>query len=182
MLFRSTTVDNESVLMQDGGDDQTSARTNLALAYSKSLDGTHTLNDGTTVDTESVTMGEPVYLNPDNSGRYGISTFAAVKTIDSTTYNHYLNDGVTLDSDVQTISDTDATSATDLNRTTPAFTITGRLLDSTTTPHYLYDGVTADNDTTTPVDSGGTFLVNPYAEAGWFLNDGGVYVGTPINF
>jgi hypothetical protein len=31
-------------------------------------------------------------------------------------------------------------------------------------------------------DSGGNMLVNPYAEAGWFLNDTGAYVGTAITF
>ena len=70
-------------------------------------------------------------------------------------------------SDAPVASDTDAASAADLNRTRPAFTFVKDTISET------YSGAT---------DSGGTMLVNPYAEAGWFLNDNGPYVGTPINF
>jgi hypothetical protein len=35
------------------------------------------------------------------------------------------------------------------------------------------------DDTYTPVDSGGYMIINPYVEAGWFLEN---YVGVPINF
>ena len=70
-------------------------------------------------------------------------------------------------SDAPVTSDTDAASAADLNRTTPAFT-------------FVKDTISESYSGTT--DSGGTMLVNPYAEAGWFLNDNGPYVGTPINF
>jgi hypothetical protein len=34
-------------------------------------------------------------------------------------------------------------------------------------------------DETIPQDSGGFMLINPYADAGWFLEQ---YVGEPINF
>lgn len=195
-LNDGTTVDNESIVMADGGDDQTSARTNPALiatsgtlltgstaGFMKLLDATHTLNDGTTVDIESVTMAEPTFINADGLGsRYGISTYGVSKTIDSTTIVHYLNDGITADNDTFSLSDTDATSSTDLNRTTPSIALLGRLFDSTTAVHYLNDGVTPDTDTTAAVDSGGTMDLNPYGEAGFFLNDGGLYVGNPINF
>jgi hypothetical protein len=46
----------------------------------------------------------------------------------------------------------------------------------------LNDGVTLDNDAAPAVDSGGFLDINPYAEAGYFLNDGGLYVGNQINF
>ena len=85
------------------------------------------------------------------------------KIINSVVYDHYLNDGTTLDSDVVTITDTNAN---DLNRTTPAFSLTRTL----------------DPEDTSPVDSGGIILFDPYAEAGWFLNDTGSYVGEPITF
>lgn len=58
------------------------------------------------------------------------------------------------------------TNGTDLNRTTPAFSLTRTL----------------DTETYTAEDSGGIILTNPYVEAGFFLNDSGSYVGTPITF
>ena len=96
----------------------------------------------------------------------------------------YLNDGITTDSDTQSISDTDAANASDLNRTRPAFSVTFRTWDSTngSLTHVLNNGVTLDNDTAPAVDSGGFLDVNPYAEAGFFVNDGGLYVGNQINF
>ena len=167
-LNDGTTVDNESVVM---------AETSTVLDNTKLLDATHYLNDGTTLDPESVVMDEPTYLNSDGiSGRYGISTYAVSKTIDSTTFVHYLNDDITADNDTITPSDTNATSSTDLNRTTPAFALT------TTLGLLLNDGVTADNNAAAATDSGGTMDVNPYGEAGYFLNDGGLFVGNPINF
>jgi hypothetical protein len=149
----------------------------LRFSNTKLLDGSHYLNDGTTVDPESVVMDEPAYTNSDGvSGRYGISTYTVSKTIDSTTYIHYLNDGVTADSDLVGTNDTDATSSTDLNRTTPAFEVT------TTLGLLLNDGVTSDTNTAGATDSGGTMDLNPYGEAGYFLNESGLYVGNPINF
>ena len=171
------TIDNESVVLGDGGDIQDLTRTNLAFTNTKLLDSTHYLNDGTTLDSESVTMSEPTYTNSDGvSGRYGISTYSVSKTIDSTSFVHYLYDNSTADSDTITPLDTDATSSTDLNRTTPAFALT------TTFGLLLNDGITSDTNTATPTDSGGTMDVNPYGEAGYFLNDNGLYVGNPITF
>lgn len=53
--------------------------------------------------------------------------------------------------------------------------ITSDILDTvgSQTQTETYSGAT---------DSGGSILVNPYAEAGWFLNDSGSYVGSPITF
>jgi hypothetical protein len=197
-LNDGTTIDTENVTPTDGGDDQTSARTNPALiaangtlltgstaGFMKLLDGTHTINNGITVDTENAIADEPAYLNADgSSSRFGISTYAVTKTIDSTSFVHYLNDGSTADSDTFSASDTDASSSTDLNRTTPAFALTLRAWDSTngSLTHVLNDGTTLDNDTTTTVDSGGILDFNPYVEAGYFLNDSGLYVGLPITF
>ena len=175
-LNDGTTVDNESVIM---------AETSTVLDNTKLLDATHYLNDGTTLDPESVIMAEPTFTNADGiSGRYGISTYAVSKTIDSTTFVHYLNDNITADSDAITLNDTDASSSTDLNRTTPAFALTLTAWDSTngSLTHVLNDGTTLDNDTATATDSGGTLDFNPYSEAGYFLGDTGVYVGTPITF
>jgi hypothetical protein len=186
-LNDGTTVDNESVVLGDGGDIQDLTRNGLFLAFSntKLLDATHYLNDGTTLDPESVIMDEPAFTNADGiSGRYGISTYAVSKTIDSTAFVHYLNDNTTADNDTISISDTNASSSTDLNRTTPAFALSLKTWDSTngSLTHVLNDGSTLDNDTATATDSGGTFDFNPYAEAGYFLGDTGLYVGAPITF
>jgi len=197
-LNDGSTVDTENVIPTDGGDDQTSARANPALiaasgtlltdstaGFMKLLDGTHRLNDGSTVDTENVIADEPAYLNADgSSSRFGIATYAVTKTIDSTSFIHYLNNGSTADSDTFIPSDTDASSPTDLNRTTPAFALSLRTWDSTngSLTHVLNDGTTPDNDTTTATDSGGILDFNPYVEAGYFLSDTGLYVGLPITF
>lgn len=167
-----TTIDNETVLLQDGGDVQDLTRTNVAFTNTKLLDATHFLNDGTTLDPENVVPTEAGYVNADSTYRYGISDYQVTKTLDSTTVVHYLNDGTTADNDTVTPTDTNATSPTDLNRTTPAFVFT-----TTIDPSY-YGG----NDNAALVDSGGTLDVNPYGEAGYFLGDGGLYVGNPINF
>lgn len=95
------------------------------------------------------------------------------KTLDSTTYDHLLNDGLTLDND--TVGTTDYT-GTLLNRTLPYFS-TQKPLGS----HKTYAG-TDDNSAATATDSGGLILLNPFAEAGYFLNDSGSYVGTPSTF
>ena len=87
-----------------------------------------------------------------------------------------INDGVTTDDETVYSLDTDASSPTDLNRTTPAISLT------TTFGVILADGVTSDTNVATATDSGGTMDLNPYAEAGWFLNDGGLFVGNPIAF
>ena len=95
------------------------------------------------------------------------------KILNSVVYNHYLNNGTTLDSD--TVGTNDFT-GTLLNRTLPYFNIAKPL-----GAHSTYAGPT-DNSTATPTDSGGLILVNPYVEAGYYLNDTGSYVGTPSTF
>lgn len=212
LINDNLTADAENVMPTDGGDVQTSARTNPAfVTTTNDLLGAGTgtagflkvLNTGTfnydlVVDNNSTPAVEPSYsmgytatvpAGGTTTSRDGIQfislgTLSAtdagvVKILDSTTYNHYLNDGVTLDSDVQTISDTNATSATDLNRTTPAFSLT------TTLPSAYYvvaTQTTAGDNNAVATDSGGFFDINPYSEAGYFLNDGGLYVGNQINF
>lgn len=84
------------------------------------------------------------------------------KTINSVVYDHYLNDNATLDND--TVAPVD-TAGSDLNRTVPYIALSKPLVD-----------------TESPTDSGGQILFNPYVEAGWFLNDGGSYVGVPTTF
>ncbi len=212
LINDNSTADAENVLPTDGGDVQNSTRTNPAfVTTTNDLLGAGTgtagflkvLNTGTfnfdgVVDNNSTPAIEPSYpmgytatapAGGTTAARDGIQFIALatlsatdagiIKRFDSTTYNHYLNDGVTLDSDVQTISDTDATSATDLNRTTPAFSLT------TTLPSAYYvvaTQTTAGDNNAVATDSGGFFDINPYAEAGYFLNDGGLYVGNQINF
>ena len=191
-LNDGTTVDNESVVMADGGDVQNSTRTNPKFqvttgtllsgsdaGFYKVLDSTH-LNYDLVYDDETAYMAEnAIGYGYSSLTRTGMDVVVTTKILDSTTYIHYLNDGATLDSDVQTISDTDAVSASDLNRTIPAFSLT------TSFPDAYYDSGTttySGNNAVTATDSGGTLDVNPYAEAGWFLNDSGLYVGNPITF
>ena len=95
------------------------------------------------------------------------------KIINSIAYDHTLNDGYTLDDD--TVGTVDYT-GTLLNRTLPYFNITKPL-----GTHATLAGPTEDS-TVSPTDSGGQILFNPYVEAGYFLNDGGSYVGTPTTF
>ena len=95
------------------------------------------------------------------------------KIINSIAYDHTLNDGYTLDDD--TVGAVDFT-GTLLNRTLPYFNIAKPLGTNAT-----YAGATEDS-TVSPTDSGGQILFNPYVEAGYFLNDGGSYVGSPTTF
>jgi len=95
------------------------------------------------------------------------------KIINSIAYDHTLNDGYTLDDD--TVGTVDYT-GTLLNRTLPYFNITKPL-----GTHATLAGPT-ENSTVSSTDSGGLILINPYVEAGYFLNDGGSYVGTPTTF
>lgn len=95
------------------------------------------------------------------------------KIINSIAYDHTLNDGYTLDDD--TVGTVDYT-GTLLNRTLPYFNISKPL-----GTHATLAGPTEDS-TASPTDSGGQILFNPYVEAGYFLNDGGSYVGTPTTF
>ena len=191
-LNDGTTVDNESVVMADGGDVQTSARTNpkfqatTGTLLSGSDAGFYKVLDSTHLNYDLATDDETVYLIENAVGygynsltRTGMDVINTTKILDASTYTHYLNDGLTADTDNITASDTDAVSASDLNRTTPAFVLT------TTLPNAYYDSgasTYSGDNAITATDSGGTMDVNPYAEAGWFLNDGGLYTGTPIAF
>lgn len=186
VIFDNTTTDSESVFTLDGGDDQTSARSNPALVAStgtlltgsnagfmKMLDSTHLNYDGV-YDNESFSLVEQaIGYGYSSLVRTGADIIDITKGISA---GHYINDGATTDSEGVTASDTNASSETDLNRTIPAFSLT------TTFGVLLNDGITSDTNVATATDSGGTMDVNPYAEAGWFLNDGGLYVGNPINF
>lgn len=200
------TADTEQVMMLDGGDNQTSTRTNPALVapsgtllsgsdagFMKSLNTTSftfagALDDNSVVmddggDNQTTARTNPAFVA--SSGTLLASSDSGVyKVLNSVSQTRYLSDGVTTDLDTQSISDTDAVSASDLNRTTPAISITFRTWDSTngSLTHVLNDGVTLDNDTAPATDNGGFLDVNPYAEAGFFLNDGGLYVGNQINF
>jgi hypothetical protein len=95
------------------------------------------------------------------------------KIINSIAYDHTLNDGYTLDDD--TVGAVDYT-GTLLNRTLPYFNIAKPL-----GTHVTYAGATEDS-TVSLTDSGGQILFNPYVEAGYFINDGGSYVGSPTTF
>ena len=173
VIYDNVTTDSESVIMADGGDDQTSARTNLKLDNTKVLDSTH-FNYDNVADNESVLVYEnAIGYGYSSLTRTGLDVINMTKAISA---GHYINDGVTTDDETVYSLDTDASSPTDLNRTTPAISLT------TTFGVILADGVTSDTNVATAQDSGGTMDVNPYAEAGWFLNDGGLYVGNPIAF
>lgn len=171
-----TTIDNESVVM---GDETGTLleRTVPYLDVSKSLNTT-TFNFDNVLDNNSIPMIEDVI-----SYDYSSLTRTGVNVLDMTNkqldQNHYLNNGTTLDNETQIISDTDATSASDLNRTRPAFVVT------TTLPaaHYVVSTLTYQGNNDTVIqDSGGIIDFNPYGEAGFFLNDGGLYVGNEITF
>ena len=200
------TTDSEQVLLLDGGDDQTSTRTNPALVattgtllagsdsgFMKLLNNT-TLTHAGALDDNSFTLADggdnqtSTRTNPALVAATGTlltgSDSGIHKVLNSVSTTRYLSDGITTDSDTQSISDTNAASASDLNRTIPEFSVTFRTWDSTngSLTHVLNDGVTLDNDAAPAVDSGGFLDINPYAEAGYFLNDGGLYVGNQINF
>jgi hypothetical protein len=171
-----TTIDNESVIMDDE-EGTLLERTVPYQDFSKLLNHT-TFNHDNVLDNNTATMTEDVI-----SYGYSSLTRTGVNVLDMTNKqldeNHYLNDGSTLDNETQIISDTDASSASDLNRTRPAFAVTTTL----PTAYYVvatstYEG---DNDAIAE-DSGGIIDINPYGEAGYFLNDGGLYVGNEITF
>lgn len=212
LINDGVTTDSENVLPTDGGDNQTSTRTNPAFVatsgtlltgsdsgFLKALNTT-SFNYDNVLDNNSTSPVEPTYsmgytaVMPDGtgntttrtglqliplSGTLSVTDAGVIKTFNSLAYTHYLFDGVTADSDVQTISDTDASSATDLNRTTPAFSLTTTLPDA----YYIVGTASyAGNNSAAMTDSGGFLDLNPFAEAGYFLNDGGLYVGNQINF
>jgi hypothetical protein len=162
-----TTTDAESVYMLDATGSG-SARTVPYFDQTKLLDSTH-LNYDLAYDDETTTMVEQAIGYAGGATRIGADIFDFSKAL---TANHYLNNGNDQDPEWVVMSDTNATSATDLNRTTPALVYT-----TTIDPTY-YGG----NDNATATDSGGLIDFNPYGEAGFFLNDGGLYVGTATTF
>jgi hypothetical protein len=173
----NTTVDTEAVLMTDTVGSNGS-RTMPYFDQSKTLgyvDGVNThLNYDGVYDGNTISLVEnAIGYGYGGLVRTGFDVFEMTKTL---TAGHLINDNVTADSEGVIASDTDASSASDLNRTTPAFSLT------TTFGTVLNDGVTPDTNIATATDSGGTMDLNPYAEAGWFLNDGGLFVGNPIDF
>jgi hypothetical protein len=170
------TVDNETQLISDTTGTG-STRTVPYLDVSKSLNNT-TFNFDNVLDDNTATMTEDVI-----SYGYSSLTRTGVNVLNMTNkqldQNHFLNDGTTIDNETQIISDTDASSASDLNRTRPAFVVT------TTLPAAYYVVATtsyAGDNSAVAQDSGGIIDFNPYGEAGYFLNDGGLYVGNEITF
>lgn len=111
-----------------------------------------TTNFSGTVDNNSSSPTEETFVYNGGATRTGITSFDVGKSIADS---------------INTPLDTDATSSTDLNRTTPAFSFAKTPITEN------YSGMS---------DSGGNILVNPYAEAGWFSNDTGSYVGSAITF
>jgi hypothetical protein len=212
----NSVAEGHSVLMLDETGSLTT-RTVPFYAFSKTLNQTHVINDGVTVDNETQLISDETgslstrtvpYLDvskslnattfnfnnvlDDNSTPivedvipYGYSslTRTGVNVLNMTNkqldQNHFINDGTTVDNETQIISDTDAVNASDLNRTRPAFAVT------TTLPTAYFVVATStfagDNAVVTQ-DSGGIIDFNPYGEAGFFLNDGGLYVGNEITF
>jgi hypothetical protein len=162
-----TTTDAESVYMLDV-DGVNFDRTNPAFDQTKLLDSTH-LNYDLAYDNETTTMVEQAIPYAGGGTRTGADIFDITKSL---TANHYLNNNNDQDPELVVMSDTDAADATDLNRTTPAFVYT-----TTIDPSY-YSG----NDDAAATDSGGLIDINPYGEAGFFLNDGGLYVGNAVEF
>ncbi len=176
LINDNVTQDSESVFMLDGGDVQDLTRTNLRFDQTKLLDSTH-LNFDLAYDNESISLVEQaIGYGYSSLVRTGADIIDVTKNL---TAGHFINDGVTADPENVTIGDTNASSETDLNRTVPAFTLT------TTLSSAYYDvgsSAFSGNNDAVATDSGGTMDINPYAEAGWFLNDGGLFVGNPINF
>lgn len=111
-----------------------------------------TLTYSDALDSNSTIPTEITYVYNGGATRTGISSFVVDKSITDS---------------INTPSDTNAASANDLNRTIPAISFVKTPITEN------YSGV---------LDSGGDILVNPYAEAGWFLNDAGSYVGAAISF
>lgn len=168
------TVDNETQFISDTtGTDLT--RTVPYLNVSKSLNDT-TFNFDNVLDNNTALMSE-IVLSYGGGTRNGISALNMTnKQLDQ---NHFINDGITVDNETQVISDTNASSASDLNRTRPAFVVTTTL----PTAYFVVATTTFAGDNSTLIqDSGGIIDFNPFGEAGYFLNDGGLYVGNAITF
>ena len=173
-----------------------------AKNFGKSVNSSY-LNDGTTLDNNTVSPTEANYLNADGvTYRKGISDYEITKTLNSLLYNHYLYDNATLDSDVLTssetinakdmskplgthllndgvTSDTNSVSLSDTTGTGSSRTMPYVVLNKSIIATTLnYDG-NLDNETVT-VTSSGAYWLNPYNEPypvsnSYFLNDSGDY-------
>lgn len=115
-----------------------------------------------TTSLESLIKILSITANDEVTSVAGLEIKDVEKIINSVEYDHYLNNGITLDSDLTYPIDT---AGTLLNRTVPYISMAKPLADEES-----------------PEDSGGIILLNPYVEAGWFLNDSGSYVGEPSTF
>lgn len=181
------TVDGTSVNWDGSIDPQTAGTSGDTTANSivKMLNSVlydHYLNNGTTLDNDTVSETDNISAK-DFGKLLNASTTNYDGSVDNNSSQPVENSYLYADrttrlgiskfdvtkslTDPVTPSDTNAASPTDLNRTIPAFTFVKDTIAET------YSGAT---------DSGGNMLVNPYAEAGWFLNDNGTYVGSPITF
>ena len=138
-----------------------SERTVPYLDFSKLLNS-DTFNYDNVLDDNTTIIIEPEY--PMLVGtRTGLAVIDMEKLLDA----HILYDGGTNNEHVVMIDINGA----DLNRTVPAFTI-----------EKLVDPLISGEDIAMMVDSGGIIDFNPYGEAGFFLNDGGLYVGNELPF
>lgn len=144
----------------------------------KLLNG-HYLNDGITPDVNQAIMLE------------SISSRNMTKVLNG----HYLNNGTTLDNNSVMMLE-DGIAQKDFGKRLDDYPVMGdtitardfgkRLDDYPVITEDMYRSMTkyidpaiSGVDQATMQDSGGFMLINPYAEAGWFLEQ---YVGTPINF
>ena len=148
---------------------------NLIHPAGMAIFGEYDLRNEFTINTAIESLIKILSITVSDSAVSGTNTEIKdiSKLINSIAYDHTLNDGYTLDDD--TVGTVDYT-GTLLNRTLPYFNITKPL-----GTHATLAGPT-ENSTVSPTDSGGQILFNPYVEAGYFLNDGGSYVGTPTTF
>jgi hypothetical protein len=148
---------------------------NLIHPSGMAIFGEYDLRNEFTINTAIESLIKILSITVSDSATSGTNTEIKdiSKIINSLAYDHTLNDGVSLDDD--TVTPVDYT-GTLLNRTLPYFSSTKPLGN-----HATLAGPT-ENSTVSPTDSGGLILFNPYAEAGYFLNDSGSYVGTPTTF
>jgi len=123
----------------------------------------HKLYDNTTVDTDTVSLGDAA------------PTFGIEKALNT----HYLYEGATADTNSVTMSDTTGSAGT---RTVPFFVLNKQLAT-----HYLYDGSTADTSSVTMTGSGGSLWLSPYTDpyptnSSYFANDSGNYTTGESSF
>ena len=181
-LVDGTNLNYDEATESQSVDTSGDSTTNLITKLFNSVLYDHYLNDGTTLDIDTVPQTSTITakdfgktLNATTLNHSGVLDNNSAPVIE-TAYGYaggaarlgISNFDITKElSDAPIPLDTDATSATDLNRTTPAISFVKTPITET------YSGST---------DSGGNMLVNPYADAGWFLNDTGSYVGEAIIF